>query len=137
MRQDSKNQLYRKNICDRKCRGHKEPQISAGTAEFCRMGLPVYGEGLACWLLLGHTDDAGRAAVGTAKPRASHTVGPAAHPDALTDLRVVQHVPRVHRQCPPVNTSSAPIRCVETFARGTSTVISIRSYFHKAHESAS
>lgn len=55
--------------------------------------LPVDSEGLACWLLFGHTDDTGRAAVGTAQPRAAHTVGPAAHPDALTDLRVIQHVP--------------------------------------------
>lgn len=59
--------------------------------------VPVDGEGLACWLLFGHTDDTGRAAVGAAQPRAAHTVGPAAHSDALTDLRVIQHVPRVHR----------------------------------------
>lgn len=55
-------------------------------------------------MLFGHTDDTGRAAVGTAQPRAAHTVGPAAHPDALTDLRVIQHVPRIHRQRPPVPT---------------------------------
>lgn len=77
--------------------------------------LPVYGEGLACWLLFGHTDDAGRAAVGTAQPRAAHTVGPAANPDALTDLRVIQHVPRVHRQRPPVQTRW-PVR-TERYAR--------------------
>lgn len=59
--------------------------------------IPVNGEGLACWLLFGHTDDTGRATVGAAQPRAAHTIGPAAHSNALTDLRVVQHVPCVHR----------------------------------------
>lgn len=55
-------------------------------------------------MLFGHTDDTGRAAAGAAQARAAHAVGPAAHPNALTDLRVIQHVPRIHRQRPPVQT---------------------------------
>lgn len=68
---------------------------------FCTMHQPVYCEGLTCWLLFGHADDTGRATVGAAQPWAAHAIGPAAHPDALTDLRVIQHVP-VHWQRPSV-----------------------------------
>lgn len=67
----------------------------------CRMHQPVYCEGLTCWLLFGHADDTGRATVGAAQPWAAHAIGPAAHPNALTDLRVIQHVP-VHWQRPSV-----------------------------------
>lgn len=67
----------------RNCREQKEQQIATKTR------LPVYGEGLARWLLFGHTDDTWRASVRTAQPRAAHTIGPAAHPNTLTDLRVV------------------------------------------------
>lgn len=56
------------------------------------INIPVYCKGLACWLLFRHTDDTGRAAVRAAKPRAAHTIGPATYPNALTNLRVVQHV---------------------------------------------
>lgn len=57
--------------------------------------LPVNGEWLACWLLLGHADNAGRAAVWAAQARTAHTVGPAAHTHALPYLRA-HHVPGVH-----------------------------------------
>lgn len=62
--------------------------------------LPVDGEWLACWLLFGHADNAGRAAVWAAQARAAHAVGPAAHAHALPYLRA-HHVPGVHGQDAP------------------------------------
>lgn len=64
--------------------------------------LPVDGEGLTRWLLLWHADDAGRAAVGAPKAWASHAVGPGTQTHALAHLRVIHHVPGVHRQNAPV-----------------------------------
>lgn len=64
--------------------------------------VPVDGERLARLLLLGHADDAGRAAVGAAQARAAHAVAAPAHAaHALAHLRMVHHVPAVHRQDPP------------------------------------
>lgn len=72
---------------------------------------PVDGEGLACWLLLGHADDAGGAAVGAAQPRAAHAVGPAAHAQPRAHLRVVHQVAAVHGQDPSVgHTGGAGVR---------------------------
>lgn len=67
--------------------------------------LPVDGEWLACWLLFGHADNAGRATVRAAQTRAAHAVGPAAHAHALPYLRA-HHVPGVHGKDAPVETSA-------------------------------
>lgn len=66
-----------------------------------RTAVPVDGKRLACWLLLGHADNAWGAAVGAAQARAAHTVGPATHAHALPYLRAHQ-VPGVHGQDAPV-----------------------------------
>lgn len=62
--------------------------------------VPVDGKRLACWLLLGHADNAWGAAVGAAQTRAAHTVGPATHAHALPYLRA-HYVPGVHGEDAP------------------------------------
>lgn len=63
--------------------------------------LPVDSEGLACRLLFWHADDARRTAIRATKARASHTAGPATQTHTLAHLRVIHHVPGVHRQNAP------------------------------------
>lgn len=96
--------------------------------------LPVNCERLACWLLFGHADDTGWAAVGAAQPWAAHTVGPAAYPNALTDLRVIQHVPRVHRQCPSVKTLSGLIKLDHFLSHFQLSFLYCGIYFYKSHK---